>query len=182
MVFGEPSDAPTLDTLRALRGVNAHTPILYAATEASEGRRRVPRGANGFLAARSTQLEIEETLERHWRMAADPDDVLVAGPIRLELRSRSVTVDGVTVRLPGKRLDLLAYFLKSPNRVVPKAELALAVVGTLRGDPRRIPKEVCAVRAALGRAASMLETCGAGYRLNCSATPNENERSEPFDK
>jgi DNA-binding response OmpR family regulator len=184
MVLGEPPDAPTSDTLRALRGVNSHTPILYVWADASDSQpvRAPPPGTNGFLAAPATQLEVEETLERLWRAPAYCNDVIAAGPIRLELSSRSVTVDAVTVHLPGKRLDLLAYLLKSPNRVVPKAELALAVVGTLRGDPRRIPKEVCAVRAALGRAASMLETCKGGYRLNCPATPQADERAARFDK
>jgi hypothetical protein len=62
--------------------------------------------------------------------------------------------------------------MKSANRVVPNEELALAAVGTLHGDPRRIPKEVCAIRAALGPAAALLETRKGGYRLNSSANPH----------
>jgi DNA-binding response OmpR family regulator len=171
MVLGEPPDAPTSDTLRALRGLNAQTPIVYVSADASDRRRASgpPPGANGFLVPPLTQLEVAQTLERLWPAPSASSDVLVVGPIRLQLSSRSLTVDGVPVHLPRKRFDLVAYLMKSADRVVAKEELALAVVGTLHGDPRRIPKELSAVRAALGRAAEMLETCKGGYRLNTAA-------------
>ena len=168
MVLGDPPDAPVSETMRALRRLDSQTPILYVPASAGD-RRQVsgpPPGANGLLVAPFTPLEVGETLERLWRAAPGPRDVLAAGPICLRLGLRLLTVDGVDANLNGKRLDLIAYLMKSANRVVPKEELALAVVGSLRGDPRRIAKDVCAVRAALGRAAVMLETCRGGYRFN----------------
>ena len=167
-VLGSPPDARLSETLRALRRLDAQVPILHLPANTVDPRQiagPVP-GADFRLVAPYSQLEVAGALDRFWSASNDTTGVLEAGPICLRLGSRSLTVDDVPVPLKGKRLDLVAYLLRSPNRVISQEELALSVIGSVRGDRRRISKEMSAIRAALGSAAAMIETCSGGYRMN----------------
>jgi DNA-binding response OmpR family regulator len=113
-------------------------------------------------------FELEELLARIralLRRAASP--VIVVGPLRLEWRRRSVSVDGTPLELTAREYALLEHLAREPDRAVSRAELLEAVWQT-RFDPGTNVVEVYVnrVRNKLGRHAQMLETVkGLGYRL-----------------
>jgi DNA-binding response OmpR family regulator len=171
IAIGQPPDALFSDTVRALRGIRAQTRFLYVAADSSDLRclSGPPPGTDHVLVEPFTEPQTSEILERSWVDACHADETLIAGPVRLELGSRTLTVDGTIVALPGKRFELVAYLMRNSSRDIPKAEIGIAVFKTVRGDPKRVAKEVHAVRVALGRAARMIQRCPGGYRFNPSA-------------
>jgi DNA-binding response OmpR family regulator len=113
-------------------------------------------------------FEVEELLARIralLRRAASP--VIVVGPLRLEWRRRSVSIDGTPLELTAREYALLEHLAREPDRVVSRAEL-LEAVWQARFDPGTNVVEVYVnrVRNKLGRHVRMLETVkGLGYRL-----------------
>jgi two-component system copper resistance phosphate regulon response regulator CusR len=53
-----------------------------------------------------------------------PAAVLLFGGINMNLRSKEVTRDGTPVELTAKEFKLLEYFMRKPETVIPRTELA----------------------------------------------------------
>jgi DNA-binding response OmpR family regulator len=171
MVLGEPPDAPPSQLLRAFRRQDAHVPILQlgASWSGSRGAEVALQRADYSIPAPFSELDLIEGLDRVWRSRPREPRELVLGPVRIDFVSRELIVDGVPQRLTKKRFDLLTYLVLNANRSIAIDELALKVVGTLRGDPRRIPKDIHALRHALGNCRFALETRQGGYRFDVDA-------------
>jgi DNA-binding response OmpR family regulator len=113
-------------------------------------------------------FEVEELLARIralLRRGASP--VMVVGPLLLDWRRRSVSIDGAPLELTAREYALLEHLAREPGRVVSRAELLEAVWQT-RFEPGTNVVEVYInrLRNKLGRHARMLETVkGLGYLL-----------------
>lgn len=98
--------------------------------------------------------------------------VLTAGPIRVDLRQRRVTVDGRDVVLTPTEFRLLETLLQRCGQTQSRPQL-LERVWRARGDmqTRTVDMHVRRLRAKLGPAAGHIETIrGSGYRLQAEST------------
>jgi two-component system, OmpR family, response regulator len=161
---------PDLDGLAVcteIRRQSRELPILMltARGELEDRVSGLDSGADDYVVK---PFEVEELLARIralLRRAASP--LLVVGPLRLEWRRRSGSIDGTPLELTAREYALLEHLAREPNRVVSRAELLEGIWQT-RFDPGTNVVEVYVnrVRNKLGRHAPMLETVkGVGYLL-----------------
>ncbi|OGS37297.1 MAG: hypothetical protein A2506_12415 [Elusimicrobia bacterium RIFOXYD12_FULL_66_9] len=101
------------------------------------------------------------------RLEPPEEEVLRCSGITLSVDSRVCSVRGRGIRLTKLEFDLLAQFLRNPQRVLTRGNL----IDTLwRGDVcaggRAVDRHMHALRTKLGPCGRMLETVvGVGYRL-----------------
>jgi DNA-binding response OmpR family regulator len=103
------------------------------------------------------------------RVAPSTLELLEAGPIRVDRRTRRVYVEGRDVTLSGKEYDLLVALALDPGRVFTKGELLRDVWGFLSpGRTRTLDSHASRLRrklAAAGGGDVVLNIWGVGYRL-----------------
>lgn len=134
LVAGTRPDLVLLGDASALDRWSPSVPtIVLGAPEAEPGDRvRAFRsGADDWL---DRPFDYEELLERIRAVLrrtgpADPDAVLEAGPVRLDPRTRRVTLHGQRVPLAQKEFELLRRLAREPERVFTKEELLREVWG-----------------------------------------------------
>ncbi|MEU5314575.1 response regulator transcription factor [Streptomyces sp. NPDC021562] len=94
------------------------------------------------------------------------DSALRLGPVRIELPTRQVSVDGTVVQLTRKEFDLLALLAQRPGVVFRREQIISEVWRTSwEGTGRTLEVHVASLRAKL-RMPALIETVrGVGYRL-----------------
>ncbi len=104
------------------------------------------------------------------RVHPQPPDVIQAGPVCIDTRTRDVRVDGRRVQLAQKEFELLVRLAREPERVFTKAEL-LAEVWQYRASARTrtLDSHASRLRRKLrecGTPIHLVENVwGVGYRL-----------------
>jgi two-component system alkaline phosphatase synthesis response regulator PhoP len=124
-----------------------------------------PFNAQIFLARVRTLLR-----RRVWsgQMEEESVTVLESGPLRLKLISRQVSVGGQPTALTRLEFDLLAFFLRNPERVFSRQDL-LEAVWNYPGnvETRTLDKHVETLRKKLGPCGECIATVhGVGYRYS----------------
>ena len=104
------------------------------------------------------------------RRTAPPEhELVVAGPIRVDVATRTVTVRGRCVRLAGKEYELLLKLMTDPDRVFTKEQLLREVWGFRSlGRTRTLDSHASRLRRKLQEADKgpfVLNVWGVGYRL-----------------
>jgi DNA-binding response OmpR family regulator len=84
--------------------------------------------------------------------AEESSDNLSNGQVEIEVRARTVLVDGQSVTLQPKEFDLLVYFMRNPGVVLTRDRLLSAVWGHEYVGERTVDVHVRRVRAKLERA------------------------------
>ncbi|MFK0237662.1 response regulator transcription factor [Streptomyces vinaceus] len=99
-------------------------------------------------------------------------DVVRLGPVRIELPTRRVSVDGADVPLTRKEFDLLALLAQRPGVVFRREQIISEVWRTSwEGTGRTLEVHVASLRSKL-RMPALIETVrGVGYRLVTPAAP-----------
>jgi DNA-binding response OmpR family regulator len=97
-------------------------------------------------------------------------EVVEAGPVRIDTRTRDVRVDGTRVQLAQKEYELLLRLAREPDRVHTKAELLYDVWHyRAAGRTRTLDSHASRLRRKLRQAGSSIELVdnvwGVGYRL-----------------
>lgn len=93
-------------------------------------------------------------------------EVLNLGPVRVELATRRVTVDGRPVALTRKEFDLLALLAARPGVVFRREQIISDVWRTSwEGTGRTLEVHVASLRAKLRQPALVETVRGVGYRL-----------------
>ena len=166
---------PRLDGKRVLdhmrRELSLATPVLIltARDELDSKLACFALGADDYLAKPFSLAELEARVAALHRRAtgAIVEDVAVTGTLRLDRRTRSVSVQGVPVRLAPRPMRILDCLLRDPGRVVTRSELEslLWPDGDRESDVLR--SQIHLLRRALADAGyNGLETVhGVGYRL-----------------
>jgi DNA-binding response OmpR family regulator len=164
-------DGDGIDVCRALRRRDESVAII-AVTARAEERDRViglQTGADDYVVKPYSMAElnarIEAVLRRAARAAPRAADVLSAGPVRMDLASRRVAVDGREVALTRKEFEILAVLTRTPDVVVSYDRLILAVWQTTYVGRHTLDVHVGSLRAKLDVPGLVQTVRGVGYRL-----------------
>ncbi|MCW2246196.1 two-component system OmpR family response regulator [Azospirillum fermentarium] len=174
----EPYDAvvldlglPVLDGLSVLRrwradGRTMPVLILTARDRWTEKVEGIDAGADDYLTKPFQMEELAARLRALIRRVhghASPE--LTCGPVRLDTRAGTVTLDGALVPLTGHEFRVLSYLMHHKGQVVSRGELTEHIYAQdFDRDSNTIEVFVGRLRRKLG--AGLIETLrGQGYRL-----------------
>lgn len=137
-------------------------------------RRALQSGASGTVAR---PYDISEVLARLEPDRCGESQILLAGPISLDLLRHEVRVDGHEVQLTSREMRLLAYLVGRQGQVSSQEEISRAVWGAPT-TTNTVAVHVNRIRTKLGdqtHHGPMIRTIrGVGYRLAptlCAPTP-----------
>ncbi|MBM0238195.1 response regulator transcription factor [Micromonospora sp. ATA32] len=172
---------PDLDgreLLRMLRAVSA-VPVIVATARDDEAEivRILDAGADDYLVKPFTAAQLDAraraVLRRGAAEAEDP--TLVVGGLRIDPRSRQVSLDDAPVELTPREFDLLRHLASRPGQVVTKRELLTEVWQIpYGGADKTVDVHLSWLRRKLGESAQRpryLHTVrGVGVRLEAPGT------------
>lgn len=170
------ADPAALDDVRSRHG---DVPVIVLGPPESDTVDRVralERGCDDFLARPFAYEELLARIHAVLRRTSTAEhELLAAGPIRVDVATRAVTVRGRPVRLAGKEYELLLKLISDPERVFTKEQLLREVWGFRSlGRTRTLDSHASRLRRKL-RAADegpfVLNIWGVGYRLFEPAQP-----------
>jgi DNA-binding response OmpR family regulator len=132
--------------------------------------RAFERGCDDFLARPFDYQELVARIRAVLRRTTTIEhDVLVAGPIRVDAATRTVTVAAEIVQLAGKEYELLLKLMSDERRVFTKDQLLRDVWGFRSlGRTRTLDSHASRLRKKLqshGAGPFVLNVWGVGYRL-----------------
>jgi DNA-binding response OmpR family regulator len=139
--------------------------------DATDRVRAFAHGADDYVPGPVLYEELLARIRAVLRRAAPTrHDVVEAGPVRVDVAARHVTVHGRTVHLSGTEFALLLTLARDPFRVFAKRELLRDVWGYPAGiETRTVDSHASRVRrklaAAGGQEPLLLNEWGIGYRL-----------------
>lgn len=163
-----------LDVCRSIRA-ESDVPIIMVTAKDSEADKvaGLELGADDYVtkpfSMRELVSRVRANLRRSRPPAAAPDDVLVGGPVRLDVARHEVTIRDATVALPPKEFELLEAFLRRRGRLLTREYLIEEVWGPeYFGDTRTLDVHVKRLRRKLEddphRPTHLLTVRGLGYK------------------
>lgn len=150
-------------------------PVIVLGTEEADAVDRVQafrKGCDDYLARPFDYQELVERIRAVLRRVRPyMPEVMEAGPVRIDTRTRDVRVGGRRVLLSQKEYELLLRLAREPERVFTKAELlndvwqyrASARTRTLDSHASRLRRKLRV--AGSGGVALVENVWGVGYRL-----------------
>jgi DNA-binding response OmpR family regulator len=160
-------------------------PVIVLGDEKADAVDRIHafrRGCDDYVTRPFEYQELVERIRAVLRRAhPHVDDVVEAGPVRIDTRTRDTRVVGHRVYLAQKEYELLLRLAREPERVFTKSELLQDVWGyAVVGRTRTVDSHASRLRRKLRDAGSPVELIdnvwGVGYRL-CSPLSIEAEGS-----
>lgn len=114
------------DVLRMIRGVSA-VPVIIATARDDDDEivRLLDAGADEYVVKPYSGAELEARIRALLRRASvtGPSNSLAIGPMAIDLRARTVHLDGEALTLNRKEFDLLAHLATNVGQVVSRQEL-----------------------------------------------------------
>ena len=177
------------ELLTELRRRSAKLPILVLTARGSEDDkvRALDLGADDYVVKPFGHRELVARIKAQVRRAdvdgeSAPPALLEVGALRLDVRERTLQLDGQDLRLTGTEFRLLEYLMRNSNSVVPTAALAKYVWGYDDGPAREVVRvTVHRLRRKLGddgQRKRFIETVpGVGLKLRPAAARQETHRS-----
>ena len=160
-----------LAILKALRRDGRDTPVilLTARNELDDRLQGLNLGADDYLAK---PFYMEELVARIHallrRVSGERQNVLSAGPLRLDRLTRVAELDGRAVELTSREFNLMEYLMRAPGRVYTRTQILEHVLG-YDFDPQTNMVDVCIQRLrkklALPEQVAIEAVRGVGYRL-----------------
>ncbi len=162
------------DVLRELRNRGPVPVIMVTARDAEIDRIvGLELGADDYVtkpySARELIARIRAVLRRSETVDAD-DDVLVCGPIRMDVDRHQVSVAGTPTALPLREFELLEYLLRNAGRVLTREQLIRHVWGAdYVGDTKTLDVHIKRLRSKIEPDPSapkiLLTVRGLGYKI-----------------
>ncbi len=119
-----------LEVLAAIRRAKPSLPVimLTARTEVADRVEGLDHGATDYVTKPFSFEELAARVKAHLRQAErEAPTTLEAGGIRLDLVERQAERDGLSVDLPKREAELLAYLMRHAGRVCTHEEILAAV-------------------------------------------------------
>ncbi len=109
-------------------------------------------------------------VEQDRQASEENDQVLAAGPVKMDVERHIVTVNGESVSFPLKEFDLLEYLLRNAGRVLTRGQLIDRVWGSdYVGDTKTLDVHIKRIRAKIeddpGHPQLVLTVRGLGYKF-----------------
>ena len=143
--------------------------VLVAERDPIHVTRLLERGADDVVAKPFAYPELRARVWAVLRRTGvrQPAPILRAGPLRIDLRRREVTVDDQPVELSALEYALACKLASDPTRVFTRQELMLDIWGYHTTTTRTLDSHACRLRAKLTNPDRPLITnvWGVGYRL-----------------
>ena len=166
-----------LSIIRRLRAANDRTPIIMLTAKDTELDKIVGLeiGADDYVTKpysyRELLARLKAVLRRSRAAAPEPEPVLVAGGVRMDVERHEVRVDGEVVAMPLREFELLELFLRHPDRVLTRSQIIERLWGPdYEGDTKTLDVHVKRLRGRIEADASkpvLITTVrGLGYRLD----------------
>lgn len=176
IVFAHASDRSAgLGALRALRrgelaGSGARVLWVSRANNATDTLRAFQAGADDVIRAPFVYAELVARVRALLCRAREPEvpGVVRHGLLEIDTATRTVSYDGMPVRLRPLEYLLLVHLAQEPGRVYTKAELLRDVWRYEVGSTRTVDTHASRVRRKLSRAGAegwVISTWGVGYCL-----------------
>ena len=171
-------DADGFELCRRLRG-SGDVPILILTARDEEADRVVglELGADDYITKPFSPRELVARVRAILRRAdpAPSDERMIElDGLRVDLRSRTVTIDGASVTLRTLEFELLAELARHPGHVVTRGRLLDRVWGvSFAGGTRTVDVHVAQLRKKLGRPELIQTVRGVGYRILESSAARE---------
>jgi two-component system, OmpR family, response regulator RegX3 len=172
---------PGLPGTEVCRTIRQHStvPIIMLTARDSETDKVVglELGADDYVtkpySARELIARIRAVLRRHGNgqeTTTYDEDVLTAGPIRMDVDRHIVTVDGESIALPLKEFELLELLLRNAGRVLTRDQLITRVWGAnYVGDTKTLDVHVKRLRSKIEPDPSapryLITVRGLGYKF-----------------
>jgi two-component system, OmpR family, response regulator RegX3 len=165
---------PDVDGFTLCRDLRARSdvPIIVVSARGEEVDRVVglELGADDYVVKpfglRELVARIRAVARRSSARRESGDDVLAAGPVRIDLRAHRVTVDAREVHLTGKEFDLLTALVRDAGAVVDRERLLRDVWNTTwYGSSKTVDVHVASLRRKLGDPALIETVRGIGLRF-----------------
>ena len=120
---------------------------------------------------RELLARLKAVLRRSCAAAPEPEPVLSAGGVRMDVERHEVRVDGEVVAMPLREFELLELFLRHPGRVLTRSQILERLWGPdYEGDTKTLDVHVKRLRGRIEADASkpvLITTVrGLGYRLD----------------
>lgn len=115
-----------LAVLREARSRGDRTPVLVltARNRTEERVAGLDAGADDYLGKPFELAEVEARLRALVRRSAGTDDVCAVGALRLDRKTRRLTLQGELFELPAREFEVLWELMTPPGRVVSKRALS----------------------------------------------------------
>jgi two-component system, OmpR family, response regulator RegX3 len=167
---------PDLDGFEVCRQLRARSdvPIIVVSARGEEVDRVVglELGADDYVVKPFGLRELIariRAVSRRSRSRGDAASVIAVGALRIDPRSRRVSLDGSEVQLTAKEFDLLALLARDPGVVVDRERILRDVWHTTwYGSSKTIDVHVAALRKKLGDPAWIETVRGVGLRLRAA--------------
>ena len=165
---------PDVDGFTVCRELRARSevPIIVVSARGEEVDRVVglELGADDYVVKpfglRELVARIRAVSRRSAARREGGEEVVVAGPVRIDLRAHRVTVDGAEVHLTGKEFDLLTVLVRDAGAVVDRERLLREVWNTTwYGSSKTVDVHVASLRRKLGDPALIETVRGVGLRF-----------------
>ena len=120
---------------------------------------------------RELLARLKAVLRRRRVVPDEPEQVLAAGRVRMDVERHEVLVDGEAVAMPLREFELLELFLRHPGRVLTRGQIIERLWGPdYEGDTKTLDVHVKRLRGRIEADASkpvLITTVrGLGYRLD----------------
>jgi DNA-binding response OmpR family regulator len=169
-----PPDLVLAGDLAEVEAWRDRAPVIVLGQEQADAVERVRAFQKGCDDYVGRPFDYEELVARIRavlrRTAREPPTVVEAGPVRIDLTTRTVTVGSRRVHVSQKELALLTKLASHPRRVFTKQELLRDVWGfRASARTRTIDSHVCRLRRKLNAAGQgvplVVNVWGVGYKL-----------------
>jgi DNA-binding response OmpR family regulator len=163
---------PTMDGIEVCRRLRADgdwTPVLFVTARDDEVDRvlGLELGADDYVTKPFSPRELVARVGgvlRRTRGTAGASTTLRHGPLRIDLTSHEVTVDGREIALTATEFDLLTHLVRRPGVVFTREQLLSDVWGyASTAGGRTVDVHVAQVRAKLGDASPIRTVRSVGY-------------------
>jgi DNA-binding response OmpR family regulator len=170
---------PDCDGITLCSTIRASSPVPIVVTSVRTDHasriRALESGADDCLVKPYNLAEflarVRAVIRRRFAVPSDagtwPEDVVLAGPIRIDLRERVVLVNGIPTELSDHEFDILVALARHPDQTLAADRLVDEILRVQRAALRAaLPHSITSLRERLGAWPLLEDDDQTGYRLS----------------